>query len=72
MYSMPYYPNPDSTIETKRALEYRGSVGNAQRNLNPTVLQTKYTYVSLEIGHLVIYTDTPGGYIQTYWTHHVT
>ena len=72
MYSLPYYPNPDPTIESRHAYEHRGSGGKAQKILDPLIFQTKYTYVSLEIGHLVICTYIPDGYMQTYWTHNVT
>ena len=41
-------------------------------NLNPKTLQTKYTYISLELGSLVLCTQTQGSYMETYWPHHVT
>ena len=69
---MDYYMNTDTMVETIHARQFRGPVSHAQMNLNPTILQTKYTYVSLELGPLVLCTDTQDGYMQTYWPHHVT
>ena len=31
-----------------------------------------YTYISLELGHLIVCTTTSDGYMRTYWRHHVT
>ena len=35
-------------------------------------MQTKYTYVSLELGHMTVCTSTTDGNMKTYWRHRVT
>ena len=69
--SVPYYPNMDTRVETMHARPFRAVVTQDQINLSPATYQ-RYTYISLELGHLVVCTQTEDGYQQTYWRHHVT
>ena len=72
LLSIPYYPNKDARVETKHAREFRAVVGKDQLHLPTQTYQQKYTYISLELGNLVVCTQTDDGYHQAYWRHHVT
>ena len=72
LHSVPYHPNQDTRVETKHARTFRAVVTSDQLNLTAATYQQKYTYISLELGNLVVCTQTEDGYHQTYWRRHVT
>ena len=47
-------------------------MNHAQNKLRANVLTMRYTYVSLEIRHVIVCTSTPDGHVRTYWKHHIT
>ena len=72
LHSIPYYPNIDARVETKHATQFRAVVDRDQLHLTTQTFQQKYTYISLELGYLVVPTQTDDGYHKTYWRHHIT
>ena len=72
LVSIPYYPNKDSRVETKHASEFRAVVDKDQLRLTTQTFQQQYTYISLELGTLVLPTQTDDSYQKTYWRHHIT
>ena len=67
-----YNPNADKIVEPTYAHPCRGIVNITQNKLRANTLTTHYTYVSLEMGHMIVCTSTPDGYMRTYWKHRST